>query len=265
MKKYYFLLLALTLCLKSHAGIQTNGGDGIVAEFLAIFDNLYFELSHTNLNSDKVKGTQILAAMNSKRAHLELKSTPELSIDNIAKDAINYPELNPPLIEISQISWSRLSRVQKAQLVLHEMLPIAGYADHDYALSSWFINKTNLGEDRNGEIKRIFESCNSSELKNIKLFEIKRILEQRQIALPHIVSKGICVEGLRLLIKAGWDLNLCHASEAQANSPEWTPLANIIAFFPRGFREHYKHFDEFKALLLNHGATTTCSGYYKPL
>ncbi len=261
MKKFCFLFVAILMYSKSFAGIQTNGGDAISAEFLAIFDGLYLELSQLDLDSDGAAGSKILNAMKEKRALLELRSSPELSIDNVPKDAVNYPELNPPLIEVSQKSWARLSRVQKSQLVIHEILPIAGYSDRDYALSSWFINKTYLGEDRNDEIEDIFKLCKTSSLKTITLFELKRIFNQGQMPLPQIAGKGFCIEGLRLLIQAGWDLNLCPVGDA--NTLELTTLAQISIYFPRGFRESIKNFNEFESLLLDHGATRTCSGYYK--
>ncbi|WP_413288665.1 hypothetical protein [Bdellovibrio sp. HCB337] len=254
--KYLVVLSWLILqfsSLPSKAGIETNGGDGVCAEFLSVFDELVVELSETLLSEYE---KSVLQSVKQKRMIVDLKSVPELSLDGVPKDAINFPGLEKPRIEISQSSWARLSKNQKAQLVLHEMLPIAGYNDQNYILSSSFVNKTGGGRKRNIEIARSFLNCRYEELERVTTTDLQRIRLQNFYDLGGNSVMSLCLRGLELLIQAEWDLNRCTQGK--------TVLSQLEYFFESHLDEPEtkKRYIKFKELVLKNGGTKTCSGHY---
>jgi|GEM_PF-4925680 hypothetical protein len=115
-------------------GQETNGGDGFVAEYLHVFDNLMKELPNKIiLPNGKIifKQRLINGRLESRYASVEY-----LILESIEKGASNQPYLTPPTITISRTFWKALTLEGKRLLTLHEQLFIAGYDDTDYSYSS---------------------------------------------------------------------------------------------------------------------------------
>lgn len=282
MKKYFFIFLVLVLsfnqayAVESQEGIETNGGDGVCAEFLTLFDYMVMELRDALLTTEEVK---IMKVMIEKRKIVELSSEPELSINGIPKDAINYPTLAKPKIVISQKSWARLTRLQKKQLVFHEMLPVAGFADKDYAVSSILVSKTGDGVRNNIEILQAFGSCNAVVLRSLKKHEL---LPLSFMNIPSDMSYRLCLPGLEAAILAGWDVNRCNSNgetllvemtnkkkceEAKrARDPvEYDELmAGDMTISAVPDARIIEGFNLFKNRVLAAGGTNVCSGHYSP-
>lgn len=251
MKKIFVLFISLILNLPLLAiatvpeGIETNGGDGMAAEFLAAFDETLALLGDAYLTDDQNKMIDVLTE---KRALVTISTVAELFLDGVEKDAINHPTLVPPKIVLSRKSWSRLSPTQKRHLSLHEMLPIAGIADSDYKVSSLLVNKIHLIARSNLEISRAFFVCDEQVLNTLGRMDFQRVRDE---PLVHNAAISLCYKGLQLLVAAHWNFNQC--------DEEQTPL-ELLEFFRK---DHLRSrgeaaYEAFRNLLLSMGAVRGC-------
>lgn len=248
MKKMVFIFscfAALPLMAASPEGIETNGGDGVSAEFLAILDQTLAALTDAYLSEDQ---TILVEALASKRTVVAVSTAAELYLDGVEKDAINHPTLAPPRIIISRKSWSRLTAIQKKHLGLHEMLPLVGRPDQDYKLSSELANKLHHFQRSNMEVQRAFFTCDGNILGSIGRSDLERL---RETSLAHDVAISLCYTGLRVLANANWDFNQCDEGR--------TPLQTLEYFHKRRLRSDGEAaYLRFESLLLSLGATRDC-------
>lgn len=227
-------------------GIETNGGDGIVAEFFETFDRVISNLNPSSLTADDKVMVKKLQEV---RSQVSVSTEPELWLNGIEVDAINQPSAVPPRIVISQKSWQRLLYPQKQHLTIHEMLPVAGYYDRDYKASTQLINKAPIVFSSRKEIYLAFLSCKKDLLQRMNISDFERIGD-----LHPVISavQGLCRAGVEAAIRVHWNLNECEKGK--------TPLSAHIEqrdlyLKVRGDLEDY---NSLYSLISDHGGTTIC-------
>jgi len=103
----------------------------IQSEFKMLASNVFYISKYNNIYDlryddvlDTIRNVEFLCAKN-----IEVGGEP--------KDAVNFPLRDPQLIVLNCEKWnSSLTEKQKKILVVHELLPILGFEDFDYAKSS---------------------------------------------------------------------------------------------------------------------------------
>ena len=183
-------------------------------------------------------------------------------MDGLPKDAINYPHLEKPKIIISQKSWNRLTLAQQEQLVLHEMLPIAGFSDSDYMLSSDLMKKTTNGIKASRDIAKAITNCDISALRTISRTDL---MKTSFYNMPLATLNLLCLPALEMLVQNSWDLNRCNSNgetllTAAINhkacwfdSPSWGPSS----------QKRRIEYETFIKKIIEFGGTQTCSGVYE--
>lgn len=128
-----FLLIASTP--KSYAGgMDAGGGDAYAAEFSAVAHQL------VQAAQDAVGAGIDATALDEAIAETEVVSKEKVYLNEIEKDAINYPGLKR--IELSRQRWDAIRGdvTKRFRLVLHEYLGIMGLDDREYKISSYFLS-----------------------------------------------------------------------------------------------------------------------------
>ena len=111
-----------------------NGGDDYAIDFISTgFDVAEILLLYPVKGVDTKKFLEAIKKT-------KVNSKKELFLNNFEVDAINYPNENPPRIEISRSGWDRIEKdpKKKMRLVFHEYLGISKIDDSLYAYTQKF-------------------------------------------------------------------------------------------------------------------------------
>lgn len=132
MKWLVFCFAAIWVGQGAFAGNELgNGGDSVAQEFVAIGRKV---ADRIRVETDpSIPADAFLAAVESTavstHGHLELRG--------VEVDAINYPESKR--IEVNRARWREYGIREKASLVFHEYLGIAGVDDSNYRISGKYV------------------------------------------------------------------------------------------------------------------------------
>jgi hypothetical protein len=130
--KFPWILLGM-IALNAQAGNELgNGGDGFAQEFTALGRQL--------VQSIEARPDPRIADVAPLKAAVEktrVTTSGKLELRGAEVDAINYPA--QAKIEVNRARWKEYDVRQKASLVLHEYLGIAGIDDGNYQISSAYL------------------------------------------------------------------------------------------------------------------------------
>ncbi|WP_415061503.1 hypothetical protein [Bdellovibrio sp.] len=209
------LLFATVLVLPSlgysRGGEETNGGDGVVAEFYAVFDHIIDLFPEQLHYSDTTVFTR--QDLQKIRMSIATTSAPSLYLNDKEVMAINRPFTNPPSIVISQKSWKDLNADAKQKLVLHEVLPIMGYHDQDYSYSSWISQRIFLPET-DGKLTSLqaLRACRREAIQSLTWAHLQKLTSQ--YSQSDILNAGLyqgCSALYARLFEIGIPANTCIA------------------------------------------------------
>lgn len=144
---YLLILLNCNLVLADGAAGSGGGGDIYSSDFIDIAKKVAQQLEKGNVGP-RINNARLKLAIQS--THISSKD--RLELKGFDKDAINYPDANPPQIIVSRSRWSELGEnfQKKSRLVLHEYLGILKLDDSTYQLSSQFFLDQFLSDDYQG-------------------------------------------------------------------------------------------------------------------
>lgn len=258
------LFLAFTSLVPAFAkaGYETHGGDAICAEFMEAFDAIVETLNNSNLNAIE-KG--VVDSLVAKRQVVQLSSKPELFLDGVEKDAINYSGDGLPKIEISQKSWARLTKDQKSILVLHEILPIAGFNDKDYSIS---LNLYKIAYGNNVTNTKNFNTmvdCDVEGIQKLTPADFQPLASEDMEGWA-IASK--CVPAMEALAAANWNFNKCNLLDETAMTRAISALELEMRMKSIGRDAENMHalsirkYERLIEIIRENGGTATCNGHY---
>lgn len=123
-----------------------GGGDAYSQEFAKIGLDLETWVASQRNNSDfpsRITPEKFKAAVETTRVE---STDDELTLNNVPKDAINYPDEGR--IIFNRGRWSKLQTYrEKAALVFHEYLGIMRVDDKSYQMSSWILGLAGMEVD----------------------------------------------------------------------------------------------------------------------
>lgn len=262
---FIFLTSWLAVPAVTQAGYEVNGGDAVCAEFWEVFDSLVERFKDAPLSmEDRVTVDSILL----KRRLIKLSSQPALYLDGAEKDALNYSELGIAEIIISRRSWARLTNAQKDILVLHELLPIAGYFDKTYELSLHLIElakKSTL--PRIPDVVQAILYCDREKLLKLTPADIRKVSNRD---LPAVALTSRCELAYGILMNTHWDFNLCDEKRRTALAAAMEEMVlwekDSLGGIPEGaemYRDIKNQHETIINILTRAGGTVTCSGTYE--
>ncbi|WP_413574732.1 hypothetical protein ACLVWU_10925 [Bdellovibrio sp. HCB290] len=120
-----------------------NGGNTIASDFYERGVTLLNQLkprSPVSLEDRDIEVSPLIALFQKTKL---VVSDVNLYLDGSLVDAINYPKLNK--IEISSLTWKTLNSQDKNQLVIHEILGVAGLPDPLYRNSQELLEVARVG------------------------------------------------------------------------------------------------------------------------
>lgn len=136
--KFSYLALFACFALNAHAGNELgNGGDSYAQEFTALGRRLVESIR--SRPDPRIPDAGALAAAVDKT---HVASAGKLELRGAEVDAINYPAESR--IQFNRERWKEYDLRQKASLVLHEYLGVAGVDDGSYQISSAYLELPQL-------------------------------------------------------------------------------------------------------------------------
>lgn len=149
MKTFFLLLSVMALSSISQAqNMVGNGGDVVASEFNSIARTAVYFLQKKSLSTSD---QNIVSDIQKKIETTLVESVnDELSIDGRVVDAINYPEL--ARIKVNRKRWEQIrlrNPSERAMIVLHEYIWIAGTNDGNYAVSTRLTKEIENDLDKN--------------------------------------------------------------------------------------------------------------------
>ncbi|MDG0815779.1 hypothetical protein [Bdellovibrio svalbardensis] len=204
-------------------GQETNGGDPYAAEFFNIWDRFtpllpaYFSLPNgQGLDRNELQRV---------RSIVRISSEEKITLDGVEKGAVNRPHPTSPQIIISRSYWGRILLAQKQLIVLHEVLPLVGINDKDYANSNAIFQS--LTEDKSPDERRGYISairtCEPDVISQLTQYRFEKIFKPNdRMDMLFLAVQSRCAEFLRRLTSWGYDFNVCYYSGSN------TPLTKLF-------------------------------------
>lgn len=215
------LLPTTTFAVILRDGTETNGGDGFVADFFRVLDNTIKILDSKPL--EDIEQLQ-LNEIKKQRLNLEVISAPFVSLNGKDLSAINNPYFSPPRITISQKFWNGFSEEQKIQLVLHEILPVAGFSDQDYKFSGALMAKILPSSQDLAAIYDLIDTCSFVQILSFDVNTLK--FAKKLNYLIHSAALKGCSTFIRKAVDAGWDVDYCWKRKTAYQNLEATDFAS---------------------------------------
>jgi hypothetical protein len=196
----------------ARGGEQTNGGDGVVADFYGALDMVIAlmppQLRYSESLSFKKDDFQNI------RDRVFITSAPSVYVGQQEVMALNKPKSNPPEIVVSQRLWPVLGQENKYRLALHELLPIMGYADKGYSYSGWIAQRVmNLNKERSpAALFRSMRICDLWAIQNITWESLQLVIAQYSLA--GMLEAGVlesCSPFYARIFEIGISPNVCFA------------------------------------------------------
>ncbi|AHZ85267.1 hypothetical protein AB1A81_12725 [Bdellovibrio bacteriovorus] len=208
-KKFLCLVLALTFVstvasaqVQRPGGIETNGGNAYAAEFFSILDDLLSQFGQKILSEGD---STVVAKVRATRYRISVKSETRVLLGDVEVSAINQPGLN--LIILSEDVWSRLNADQKRLLVLHEILPVAGFDDKNYHLSSSLLAVLTTTDATAEQIKDLIGMCQKY---RIATFDLELLKSRKDLSyMIHVAALRGCHPFIEKAAQAEWDVDSC--------------------------------------------------------
>jgi|GEM_PF-5591432 hypothetical protein len=170
---------------------ETHGGDGYAMEFFRVYSELRVEIPEADLKLENGK-TFSVRSLDKIRPQLKVVSAPTIIWNGKEVSARNSPSTF--LVELSQTHWQKLNYEQKVSLVLHEVLPIAGWIDDDYAISTAILSYMDM-QPTQLSIKTIAErllACDQRVLKFVSKGMYQSFLSDSRADLIHLSIVAGC-------------------------------------------------------------------------
>lgn len=210
-----YLLFSLWIATPASAWRESHGGDSTVMEFRELSALISEDLNAIAISRWPKDLVDFPQAFRKVATVLDIQSAYYLAINGVQKDAINYPFKNPPRLLINQRRWAQLSYKQKEKLILHEMLHLAHYDDHDYQLSLKIfalldqrIPPSSSFADEWSEAERMSSSCQVGSFATVAEKINPWALNEQGKNLLHLAIESHCSEIVKIL------LNLAHDRSA---------------------------------------------------
>ncbi|MEK2645836.1 hypothetical protein [Bdellovibrio sp. BCCA] len=200
----FSFLLPTTSFAYIRNGTETNGGDGFVADFYRVLDNTIKILNSKSL--EDIEQVQLIE-IKKQRSNLDVISAPSVFLNDKELSAINNPYFSPPRITISQKFWQGFSEEQKIQLVLHEMLPVVGFSDHDYKFSGALMAKILPSSQDLATIYDLIDTCSLSRIDSFDMNTLK--FAKKLNYLIHSAALKGCGTFVKKAVQSGWDIDYC--------------------------------------------------------
>lgn len=162
----FVLFVMLSFSFSAQAQQETHGGDGFAVEFFKVYTDLRAQMPSEGVLLTNGQ-TFLVSALDQVRPQLKVISAPQIFWNGQEVSARNTP--SKYLVELSQTHWVRLNYEQKISLVLHEVLPIAGWIDSDYAVSTEVLKHVEIQRAKMS-VKNIVDgllSCNTAVLQSM--------------------------------------------------------------------------------------------------
>lgn len=170
MTSYAVLLLSLFFAFPSYATkIIGNGGDVYALEFVEYAGFIHRHIEHKSMRN--LNPAQFIKAVDETKVE---STDAKLLLNNIPKDAINYPSARR--IIFNRIRWSSMSEAERATLVFHEYLGIMGIDDSRYQISKSLLE--DFRQDRLEIVKSEEVIVNFATRKSYRV-NIRMVLESR--------------------------------------------------------------------------------------
>ena len=137
-------------------GSEGHGGD---FKEMAI-SNLAWDVFAALKKNPNIVGT-VLESLESSISNLEVEIVDELAIDDLKRDAINIPSLVKIYLTNEGYDFltdESIAFKERAQFLLHEMLPIMGSDDSDYKTSEFLANALAVKEEVTGNLYEVLYS-----------------------------------------------------------------------------------------------------------
>lgn len=192
MKLFFFTLLTtLSFYSVAHAQQETHGGDGFALEFLQAYTEL--RAHFTDAEIPMADGRQFsVQALDRIRPKLKIISSAKVYWNDQEVSARNTP--SQYLVELSQSHWVLLNFEQKIALVLHEVLPIAGWVDDDYVVSTTLLKHLSIQPGKTS-IEKIADgllSCKTGVLQSLSAGLYQSFLPVYRADMIHLAVLAGC-------------------------------------------------------------------------
>ena len=177
---YVIILLNCVLMFSSNLNASSreptldhvgNGGDDYSIEFIGTAYEVLETLLYYPIK--EVSPDKFLTAIR----ETKVNSKSRLYKGGYEVDALNYPKLNPPKIELSRSGWDRLDQkpIRKMLLVFHEYLGIMEVADDNYQLTQKLREALFCEKFSNAQDKSKLKHCKKKEGVNVDLTLIEAV------------------------------------------------------------------------------------------
>lgn len=218
------LLMIFSSFTAAHAQQETHGGDGFAMEFFSAYTELRAKFPGENMTLPTGQVFSV-KALDDIRPKLKVVSHPLVIWDGREVSARNTP--SKYFIEISQNHWQRLNFTQKVSLVLHETLPIAGWKDDDYTVSTALLKQIDL-QNSKFSMRVLFDgllTCNPAVLQYLSAGLYQSFLPETRSDLIHMAIMTGCDY---YVIQALDFSSLAEVQTACDKEDEKTPFENLV-------------------------------------
>ena len=218
------LLFIFSTFNAAYAQQETHGGDGFAMEFYRTYSELRAQFPNSEIELPDGRKFSV-AALDAIRPKLKVQSLPQVFWNGKEVSARNTPATF--LVEISQSHWVRMNYEQKASLVLHEVLPIAGWMDADYLVSAALLKQIDL-KRASLALHDLFDallSCNTSLLQNISKGLYQSFLPSVRADLIHGAIMSGCEYFLRTAVDSS---SLAEVQSTCDSDSDQTPFEALL-------------------------------------
>jgi hypothetical protein len=148
--------------------LNLGGSEGHGGDFKEmIISNLAWDI-YSKLSQDSGFSSSVLERLKNTVSNLEVEVVDELSLDGLKRDAINLPSQVKIYLTTSgfrYLSDKSESFSDRAQFLLHELLPLMGKDDSDYKTSSFIADSLRLENEPSQGLYQILYSTHFNHLR----------------------------------------------------------------------------------------------------
>lgn len=239
----YVIILMCSTFSVSHAQQETHGGDGFVIEFFNIYSHLRSQLPEEDFSVANGK-TFSVKSLDNVRPQMKVVSAPQVFWNGQEVSARNTP--SKFLVELSQKHWLRLNYEQKISLVLHEVLPIAGWIDDDYTISTAILKRVDVKRAQLSlsTLADGLLSCSTSVLQNVSAGLYQSFLLETRTDFLQLAYMSTCEFYVQKAVEFSSLSEVRTTCDPdRAETPFEALLAAALSASPRGVESALKIYD----------------------